>query len=95
MQVLLDVVRRSEPARLLDRSEDDVELALGIGELERFFLRSTSVSRVDLERQHGSRTKVGYLESMIDGVESFGRRGRRCQSSSVTNGMKGCSRRRP
>ena len=31
----------------------------------------------------------------IDGVESFGLRGRRCQSSSVTNGMKGCKSLRP
>lgn len=31
----------------------------------------------------------------MEGVGSLGRRGRRCQSSSVTNGMKGCRRRRP
>lgn len=32
---------------------------------------------------------------MMEGVESLGRRGSRCQSSSVTNGMNGCNRRKP
>ena len=36
------------------------------------------------------RTDSGNLDSMIEGVESFGRLGRRCHNSSVTNGMKGC-----
>lgn len=31
----------------------------------------------------------------MEGVGSFGRRGSRCQSSSVTKGMKGCSSLRP
>ena len=42
-----------------------------------------------------ARTEMGYDASMIDGVESFARLGKRCQSSSVTNGMKGCKRRKP
>ena len=41
------------------------------------------------------RTNVGYLDTMIDGVASFGRLERRCHNSSVTNGMKGWSSRRP
>ena len=32
---------------------------------------------------------------MIEGVESFGLRGNRCHSSSVTKGINGCSNRRP
>jgi len=31
----------------------------------------------------------------MDGVVSFGRRGSRCQSSSVTKGMNGCNNLRP
>lgn len=44
---------------------------------------------------HEVLTNVGYDETIIDGVESFGRRCRRCHSSSVTNGIIGCIRRRP
>lgn len=42
-----------------------------------------------------ARTEMGYDANMIDGVESFARFGKRCQSSSVTKGMKGCKRRKP
>lgn len=40
-------------------------------------------------------TKVGKDAIMIDSVGSFGRRGRSCHSSSVTNGMNGWSMRKP
>ena len=40
-------------------------------------------------------TLMGYEATIIEGVESFARLGRRCHSSSVTNGINGCNSRRP
>jgi len=89
----------------LDGVEDKVELFLGLGVGPALRLRAGNSRKIlkpvnarprTCARHRGrARTASGYRATEIDGALSDGRRGRRCQSSSDTNGMNGCSRRRP
>jgi hypothetical protein len=94
LDVILQRIGCGERASGANGGEDEVKVAVGVFEYGVLVLLVVSI---DSRFMDGllKLTKVGYDETMMDGQASFGLRGSRCQSSSVTNGMNGWISRRP
>lgn len=97
LNVVLEVVRCRQGTPSLQRRENQVEGLVGFDEYEVFILRHVDLVSKELLaiRFIIVLTNRGYEDTMMDGVGSLGRLGRRCHSSSVTKGIKGWSKRKP